>query len=113
MYKIFGIKNCNTVKKALDHLTKNKTPFEFIDFKKYTPSSEDIQRWAKTFGELPVNKQGLTYKKYKDQYEKLSAKEKTEFICKNSSMIKRPILEKNGSVLLFGYAEDQYSKIKG
>lgn len=108
MYKLFGIKNCNTVKKAMDYLEKNKVQFEFVDFKKYTPTNTDIQRWSQSFGGLPINKQGLTYKKYKEQYEVLSSKEKADFICKNSSMIKRPILEKNGSVLKFGFSEEDY-----
>lgn len=112
MYKLFGIKNCNTVKKAMDHLAKSKIAYEFVDFKKYTPNLEDIERWSKAFGDLPINKQGLTYKKHKDAYEKLTSKEKPAFICKNSSMIKRPILEKNGSVKFFGYNEEEYTKVK-
>jgi Spx/MgsR family transcriptional regulator len=112
MYKLYGIKNCNTVKKAMDHLTKNKVTFEFVDFKKYSPTVEDINRWEKAFGDLPVNKQGLTYKKHKEQYEKLKQSDKINFIIENTSMIKRPILEKNDKPTHFGYDENIYSVLK-
>ncbi len=109
--KLFGIPNCDTVKKARTFLEKKKSEFDFIDFKKTPPTPDDINRWSKAFGELPVNKSGLTYKKHKEQYEKLSDKEKISFLCANSSMIKRPILEKNGKVLAFGFKEDEYKAI--
>lgn len=107
--KIYGIPNCDTVKKARTFLDKKNVKFDFIDFKKTPPTPEDISRWSKAFGDLPVNKSGLTYKKHKDLFEKLSEKEKISFLCSNSSMIKRPILEKNGKVLAFGFKEDEYT----
>jgi arsenate reductase len=111
LMRIFGIPNCDTVKKARSFLEKNKMAFEFIDFKKTAPSSEDIVRWAESFGDLPVNKTGPTYKKHKVDYEKLSAQDKIKFLCQNSSMIKRPILEKNGIVLAFGFKEEEYERL--
>lgn len=109
--KIFGIPNCDTVKKARTFLEKKKVDFDFIDFKKTPPTADDINRWSKAFGGLPVNKSGLTYKKYKEQFENLSEKEQITFLCSNSSMIKRPILEKNGKVLAFGFKEDEYTSL--
>ena len=109
--KLFGIPNCDTVKKARTFLEKKKTEFDFIDFKKTPPTTEDIARWGKAFGGLPVNKSGQTYKKHKDHFEKLSQKEQVTFLCSNSSMIKRPILEKNGKVLAFGFKEDEYNSL--
>lgn len=109
--KLFGIPNCDTVKKARTFLEKKKIDFDFIDFKKSAPKPEDIKRWQEAFGGLPVNKSGLTYKKHKDEFEALSDKAKIDFICSNSSMIKRPILEKNGKVLAFGFDEEKYKAI--
>lgn len=110
MYKLFGIPNCDTVKKARTFLEKNKTNYEFIDFKKIAPSNEDVERWSKAFGDLPVNKAGTTYKKFKDEFEKLTPAKKIKFIQENTSMIKRPILEKDGKVLAFGFSESEYKK---
>lgn len=108
MYRLFGIPNCDTVKKARTFLEKKKIDVEFIDFKKYTPTSEDIERWGKAFGGIPVNNKGVTYKKHKDVFEGLSSSKQVEFIQKNTSMIKRPILEKGNKVIAFGFDEDQY-----
>jgi len=109
--KLYGIPNCDTVKKARTFLEKKADQFDFVDFKKTPPTPDDIQRWSKAFGDLPVNKAGLTYKKHKEHYEKLSEKDKVSFLCSNSSMIKRPILEKNGKVLAFGFKEDEYKAL--
>ena len=109
--KLYGIPNCDTVKKARTFLEKKKIAFEFVDFKKTPPTPSDISRWAEKFGDLPVNKAGLTYKKHKDVFEKLNAKDRINFLCQNSSMIKRPILEKNGKVLVFGFKEDEYKAV--
>lgn len=111
MYKIYGIPNCDTVKKARTFLEKKDVPHEFLDFKKYKPTEEDIARWSESFGGLPVNTKGTTYKKHKDQYESLSPKARVTFIQENTSLIKRPVLEKNGHVLAFGFNEAEYEDL--
>ena len=110
MLKLFGIPNCDTVKKARVFLESRKIQFEFVDFKKYTPSFDDIKRWSKSFGGLPVNTKGVTYKKHKERFEKMSQTDQIAFIQENTSMIKRPILENNGIVLCFGFDQDQYEE---
>lgn len=110
MYKLFGIPNCDTVKKARTFLDKKKMEVEFIDFKKYRPTTTDIERWSDAFGGVPVNVKGVTYKKHKDEFEKLTRKAQVAFIQDNTSMIKRPILEKNGKVIHFGFDEEIYKK---
>lgn len=112
MLTMYAIPNCDTVKKARAYLDKKKISYEFIDFKKTAPTTEMIKRWADFMGELPVNKKGLTYKKVKDDYESLTAAQKIKFIVENTSMIKRPILEKNNKTLAMGFEEEIYSKLK-
>lgn len=111
MISMFAIPNCDTVKKARAFLEKNNIAYDFIDFKKSPPSLEKIQAWCDYFGELPINKKGLTYKKYKEVFESLGMKEKMEFIIANTSMIKRPILESQGKVIAAGFDETQYQKL--
>lgn len=112
-FSLYGIPNCDTVKKARTYLEKKGISFEFIDFKKYIPTEKDIKRWAEAFEGLPVNTKGATYKKHKDTFEALSEKEKIAFIQQNTSLIKRPILEKDGTVLAFGFDEELFqSKLK-
>ena len=60
---IYGIKNCNTVKKALDWMKENKIQFEFHDFKKMGISDERIKIWQKnTSWESLINKRGTTWR---------------------------------------------------
>jgi arsenate reductase len=111
MIKLYGIPNCETVKKAQQFLEKKKIAFEFVNFKKAPPTEDEILRWKIAFGDWPVNKKGLTFKKYKTEYEKLDDKKMPRFLNEHSSMIKRPILEKNEKVLAFGFDLDQYNTL--
>ena len=113
MIYLFGIPNCDTVKKARTYLEANSIAFEFIDFKKSPPTPENISLWQKAFGGLPVNRKGQTYKKLADEFNALTDKQKIDFICKNTSMIKRPILQKEKSVLCFGFNAEEYKKKLG
>lgn len=112
MYKIYGIPNCNTVKKALNHLESSGISYEFVNFKKTPPTKTQIQDWKKAFGDWPVNKKGPTYRKIKDEFEAASASEKKAILSETTSAIKRPILEKNGETLCFGYDEELYGGLK-
>ena len=113
MISMFAIPNCDTVKKARNFLEKNRVDYQFIDFKKSPPTEAQIQAWSEYSGELPINKKGLTYRKYKDYYEALTMPEKIDFIIANTSLIKRPILIKNGKIIALGFSEEQYKELLG
>ena len=68
MYKIYGIPNCNTVKKALTHLDKAGVTYEFVNFKKEPPTVKLLKDWKVAFGDWPVNKKGPTYRKIKEEF---------------------------------------------
>lgn len=110
--KMYAIANCDTVKKARASLEKRKIEYEFIDFKKTPPTTDLIKRWQEFFGDIPVNKKGITYKKYKDEFEALDSKGEIDFLIKNNSMIKRPILEKNDQTFAVGFDEKIYESLK-
>jgi len=112
MITMYAIPNCDTVKKARTYLDKKKVAYEFVDFKKTPPTAEQIKRWGEFFGELPANKKGTTYKKYKEEYEALTPSEKVKFLIANSSMIKRPVLEKNDKTVAIGFDEELYGALK-
>lgn len=111
MYKLYGIPNCNTVKKAKDHLEQSGLEFELVNFKKAAPTQKLIKEWKDAFGDWPVNKRGPTFRKIKEDFENANAKEKTTLLIENSSAIKRPILVLDGEVLAFGYDEEKYNQI--
>lgn len=112
MITMYAIPNCDTVKKARAFLDKKKVEYQFIDFKKTAPIPEQIKRWETFFGELPANKKGVTYRKYKNEYEALSPALKIKFLIENTSMIKRPVLEKNNKTIAIGFDEDLYNELK-
>jgi Spx/MgsR family transcriptional regulator len=110
--KVYGITNCNTVKKAIDWLKANKVPYEFHDFKKLGVSAEKLQEWeAKAGYEKIMNKQGTTYKQLDPEVkESIKTKEDALALLKEkTSLIKRPVIEKDG-FLFFGFDEEVYTK---
>ncbi|MFT4059641.1 MAG: arsenate reductase family protein [Legionella sp.] len=111
MILMFAIPNCDTVKKACAFLEKNKIDYKFIDFKKFPPTKTQIKSWSDYLGELPINKKGMTYRKYKDHYVTLNISEKIDFIIANTSLIKRPILVQNDKIIAVGFNEEQYKEL--
>jgi arsenate reductase len=109
---VYGITNCNTVKKALDWLKENKVPYEFQDFKKLGVSPDKLAEWdAKAGYEKFMNKQGLTWKQL-DPAVKESIKtngDALQLLQQKTSMIKRPVIE-DGDFLYFGFDEKVYQE---
>jgi Spx/MgsR family transcriptional regulator len=110
--KVYGITNCNTVKKALDWLKANNINYEFHDFKKLGVSEEKLNEWDKKTGyEKFLNKQGLTWKQLDPQVKDSvkTSSEALKLLRQKTSMIKRPVIEKD-DFLFFGFDEGIYSK---
>lgn len=112
MYKIFGIPNCNTVKKALNALEARNKPYTFVNFKKDPPTKDQIKVWKEAFGAWPANTKGPTFRKIKEDFETATPAKKSQILIDNSSAIKRPILMKGSKVVAFGFDEEVYSKLK-
>ena len=111
---VYGIPNCNTVKKALDWLKANQIDFEFHDFKKKGITAEKLTEWFNVFGwEKVINKNGLTFKKLtKDEQAEINSPEKViDYLMQNTSAIKRPIVEQNGKAILISFNEEQYQEV--
>jgi Spx/MgsR family transcriptional regulator len=110
--RVYGITNCNTVKKALDWLKANHVDYEFHDFKKLGVTPEKLQEWNDKAGyEKFLNKQGLTWKQL-DPSVKENIKttgDALKLLQQKTSMIKRPVIEDNG-FLYFGFDEEVYKK---
>lgn len=110
---VYGIKNCNTVKSALDWLKKNKVEFEFHDYKKSGITASKLADWSKQVGwESLVNKRGTTWRLLDEAVQKkiISEKAAIALMLEKTSVIKRPLIEKNGKVILLGFDENEYIK---
>ena len=113
---LYGIKNCNTVKKAISWLNTHQIPFDFHDYKKSGLSKNKLQEWKNQVNlETLINKKGTTWRKM-EEHKKEQINDETlaqEIIIQNTSLIKRPILEKDGKILTIGFDENEFSqKIK-
>ncbi len=107
-YRLFGIANCDTVKKVRDKLSEKKIDYEFVDFKKQPPTEADIKRWQTFMKVWPVNIKGPTYRKIRKQFESANDSQKMKLLIENSSAIKRPILEHEGAVQAVGFDPEFY-----
>lgn len=106
--KIYGIKNCNTMKKAFDFLESKGQTYEFFDYKKQKPTPELLKSFlAKTPLSTLVNKQGTTYRKMDDGQKAALENEVTALpiLIENSSMIKRPVIVYPDGSLTLGFDE--------
>jgi Spx/MgsR family transcriptional regulator len=110
--KVYGIVNCNTVKAARSWLDARRIAYDFVDFKKTPPTRELLERWCAAFGwESVLNRRGTTWRllppaaqaKVKDE------KSAIALMLEKSTVIKRPIVEKNRP-LLIGFDEVAFSK---
>ena len=114
MYTVYGIKNCNTVKKALDYLTANGVDYTFHDYKKAGITKKKLTAWATQIGWEPlINKKGSTWRML-DEETKNSITSKAaafELAISKTSVIKRPLIELDGKVIALGFDKETYDKI--
>lgn len=92
--KVFGIKNCDSVKKSLDYLDSKNISYEFIDFKKTPPSSEQISEWIDKKGvDVVINKRGMMWKKLpEDRRQDLNKERAVQIALEIPTIIKRPVV---------------------
>ena len=108
MLKIYGIKNCDSVRKAIKFLKTNDISYEFVDFRE-TPVDKDIvAQWLKSTDiKTLFNTRGTTYRTLKLKELNLSDEDKVLWLSKENMLIKRPVITFNDKVIV-GYNESQY-----
>ncbi len=108
---IYGIKNCDTMKKAFAWLDKHKVEYAFHDYKSKGVDKAKLEGWAKKAGwETIINRAGLTFQKLPDKdKDGLSEKKAVALMLKQPSMIKRPVLELSSGKLLVGFKPEEYA----
>ncbi|WP_131669629.1 Spx/MgsR family RNA polymerase-binding regulatory protein [Psychrobacter pygoscelis] len=112
---IYGIKSCNSMKKAFSKLDELGVSYEFHDYKKQGIDNDSVQRWVDSLGINKVlNKRGTTWRKLSDAQKAAADSDESvaiELLLANTSMIKRPIIDgeiKGEPVLLCGYDEAEF-----
>lgn len=111
---IYGIKNCDTMKKARAWLDAAGVDYAFHDYKTAGIDKARLERWSKAVGwEALLNRAGTTFRKLPDKdKEGLTAAKATKLMIEQPSMIKRPVLE-SGKTLLVGFKPDDYKAAFG
>ena len=112
MIKIYGISNCDTMKKSRRWLEANGIEYDFHDYKKLGVPEKNLKNWVKQTGwETILNKRGTTWRKLDDDLkDNIDEAAAIQVMLNNPSIIKRPILE-SGKLLLIGFDEDQYKRL--
>lgn len=110
--KMYGIKNCQTMKKAMTWLESHKIDFEFHDYKKLGIDEVTLTDWLnqKAWDEV-INKRGTTWRKLSDEDKTdIDPAKAIQLMIANPSLIKRPALNVDGKLYL-GFDEERYQSI--
>ncbi|HHO42855.1 MAG TPA: Spx/MgsR family RNA polymerase-binding regulatory protein [Epsilonproteobacteria bacterium] len=108
MIKIYGIKTCGSVRKAIAFMNQNNIEFEFVDFKITKIDTKKIKEWiAKSSLDLLFNTRGTKYRTLKLKELNLDQSAKLEWLAKENMLIKRPVIE-IGDKLIVGFDEERY-----
>ena len=108
---IYGIKNCDTMKKARAWLDGHGVKYEFHDYRAAGAPKEKLKAWSDEVGwETLLNRAGTTFKKLPEaDKEGLNERKALALMLDQPSMIKRPVLEVGGK-LLVGFKPEIYAK---
>lgn len=121
---VYGIKNCNTMKKAFDKLNELGVNYDFFDYKKQVLSVDEFGEFVRIFGDKVINKQGTTYRKLDDDTKAVlggvtdsnQLQAVYEIVKSQQSMLKRPIIigEHQGEqVAVIGFDDSEYQAVFG
>ena len=109
MVTVYGIKNCDTVKKACNWLSKNNIDYQFHDFRKDGLTQVKIKQWtSKVDWEILLNRRGTTWRKLSDQDKNsINKTHAIKLMNEQPTLIKRPVIEHSNDVLV-GFSEATY-----
>lgn len=109
MFTLYGISNCNTVKKAKDWLEANNFDYQFHDYRKQGLSADLLDSFEQQLGwEALLNKQSTSWRQLTDEQKNSINKDTAlQFMLKTPTLIKRPVLD-TGDKMLLGFKAENY-----
>ena len=115
MLKVYGIKNCNSMKKAFDLLNELGLSYEFHDYKKQGIDTDTVKTWLDEIGaDLLLNKKGTTWRKLSEAEQQTALASETgliEALTASTSLIKRPVIS-TGQGYIVGFDEEAIKNLK-
>lgn len=111
---IYGIKNCDTMKKARTWLEAREIPHYFHDYKVAGIDTTKLETWCEQVGwEVLLNRSGTTFRSLPEKAKQhINEARAIELMVENPSMIKRPVLEYDGQ-LIVGFQPERYEAVFG
>lgn len=111
---MYGIRNCDTVKKARSWLDERRVAYTFHDFKSGGIDRARLHAWCRMHGwQTLLNRAGTTFRKLPDADKaELSERKAIELMLEHPSMIKRPVLEHDGRSIV-GFSAERYAEFVG
>ncbi len=111
MVRLYGIKNCDSVKKAIKFLKANEIVYELIDFKATPVGCDTVAPWLKQVEMKTLfNTRGTTYRTLKLKELNLDEAQQLTWLCKENLLIKRPVLEVDGKITV-AFNQDIYKEL--
>jgi Spx/MgsR family transcriptional regulator len=110
---IYGIPNCDTIKKVLTWFKENKIDFQFHDYKASGITKEKLDDWCKQVSwEILLNKKSTTWRELlsSEQAKVTNATEAINLMLKNTSIIKRPVIEQNNAIIFVGFDKAKFEQ---
>jgi len=111
--KLYGIANCDTIKKARRWLEANGVDYNFHNYKKSGVPEKELRQWVKKLGwETLLNKRGTTWRRLEDKLKNnLNQAAAIKLMLANPSMIKRPVLLSKTEIFV-GFDTENYQSLK-
>lgn len=108
---IYGISNCDTVKKARNWLQQHSIDFTFHDFRKDGISNDQLDRWLRAVGgDLLINKRSTTWKGLNDAEKQQAEQTPLPLLQAKPTLIKRPVLDIDGTIEI-GFKDSRYTQL--
>ena len=113
MIDVYGIKNCDTVKKARDWLEANGIEYRFHDFKTEGLDAATAGRWMKVLGrDTVINRRGTTWRKLPPARQVVTSDaDAVKLVVEQPSLVKRPVID-TGKTLTAGFGDEQRQALK-
>jgi arsenate reductase (glutaredoxin) len=111
---VFGIPNCDTVKKTLDWLKINALAYDFHDYKKLGISESQLQKWlTQHTHDLLINRKGTTWRALNDDQKAaiITNEAAIALMIEKPSVIKRPVVMQNDKIVAIGFDANVFSQI--
>lgn len=111
---MYGIKNCDSMKKAFAWLTANSVAYEFIDYRKTVPGNEQLADWSRRIGwQRLLNTRGTTWRKLDEATRAdIDESKALNLLASHPTLIRRPVID-GGDFLLTGFDPERYAQAFG